>query len=328
MKSPFTDKEMKVAKEWRQMTFRKETFNVMFHCYICEDTGEQFEDEQFSALNYNQVVNQYRVRHHIPFPEQIKDIRIRYDLSSAKMSEILGLGANSWRNYENGEVPSTAIANLIHLIANPEVFIQQVQMCPGLTEKEQEKITKHVQKQVSCSCNCSDLLYRFNTQPDINTGFKTFDRLKTEQIISFFAERLQPFKTKLNKLLFYTDFAYFRNNAQSLTGLSYKAIPYGPVPNDYDILFGTLANMNIIDIDFIMTNYGEVEKILPNPNYQFNASIFSTEELKVMEYIANKFKDISASDIADISHREAAWIDNIDGKKTIPFHYAFNLETA
>jgi len=69
MKSPFTGKDMKVAKEWREMNFRKETFPVMFHYFICEDTGEQFEDELFSALNYNQVVNQYRVRHNIPFPE-------------------------------------------------------------------------------------------------------------------------------------------------------------------------------------------------------------------------------------------------------------------
>ncbi len=69
MKSPFTDKEMTVAKEMREMTFRKESFPVVFHYYVCEETKEQFEDEHFSTLNYNQVVNQYRVRHNIPFPE-------------------------------------------------------------------------------------------------------------------------------------------------------------------------------------------------------------------------------------------------------------------
>jgi len=45
-----------------------------------------------------------------------------------------------------------------------------------------------------------------------------------------------------------------------------------------------------------------------------------------MEYIANKFKETTASDIAYISHREAAWKDNIEGKRIIPFHYAFGLE--
>lgn len=327
MKSPFTGKDMRVAQEWREMTFRKETFPVMFHYFICEDTGEQFEDERFSTLNYNQVVNNYRVRHHIPFPEQIQKIRLKYDLSAIKMSEILGLGANSWRNYEGGEVPSTAIANLIHVMAKPENFVQQIQLYSGLAEKEQEKILKPVQKLITGSCFCADPLYRFNNQPDITTGFKAFDRIKTEHVISFFAEHLQPFKTKLNKLLFYADFAHYRNIGQSITGLRYNAIQFGPVPYNYDILFGTLADLDVIDIEYAMTPNGEVERILPNPRYQFNASLFSPTEMEAMEYIANKFKTTSASEIADISHKEAAWKDNVAGKKIIPFTYAFGLET-
>jgi len=327
MKSPFTGNEMKVAKEWRDMTFRKESFPVVFHYYVCEETGEQFEDEHFSALNYNQVVNQYRVSHHIPFPEQIQEIRLKYDLSANKMSEILGLGVNSWRNYEGGEVPSTAIANLIHVMAKPENFVQQIQLYSDLAEKEKEKIIKHVQKLITGSCYCADPLYRFNNQPDITTGFKAFDRIKTEQVISFFAERLQPFKTKLNKLLFYTDFAHFRKIGQSITGLRYNAIQYGPVPLNYDILFSSLADLDVVDIEYDMTPFGEIEKILPNPHHQFDSSLFNPTELEIMEYISKKFKETSASEIADISHKEAAWRDNVDGKKIIPFTYAFGLET-
>lgn len=327
MKSPFTGNEMKVAKEWRDMTFRKETFQVLFHFYICEDTKEQFEDEHFSILNNNQVVNQYRVRHHIPFPEQIQEIRLKYKLSAARISEILGMGANSWRNYEAGEVPSKANANLIQMISKPEIFEEYIKQYSELEEKEREDTLKHITKLKTGACSCADPFYRFNNQPDITTGFKAFDRVKTEQLISFFAEQLQPFKTKLNKLLFYTDFVNFRNTAQSITGLRYNAIQFGPVPYNYDILFGTLADRDIIDIEYAMTPNGEVERILPNPQNQFDASLFSPSELDAMEYIANKFKVTSASDIADISHREAAWKDNIDGKKIIPFTYAFGLET-
>ena len=327
MKSPITGKEMRVGKELRDMNYRKETYTVWFNYYQCEDTGEKFEDEHFSELNYNQVINQYRERHHIPFPDQIREIRLKYNLSAARMSDILGMGANSWRNYEGGEVPSTAIASLIHTMAKPENFVQHIQLYSGLAEKEQEKIIKHVQKLITGSCNCADPLYRFIIQPDITTGFKAFDRIKTEQVISFFAERLQPFKTKLNKLLFYTDFAHFRNIGQSITGLRYNAIQFGPVPYNYDILFGTLADTDIIDIEYAMTQNGEVERILPNPKSQFDASLFSSTELEVMEYIANKFKETSASDIAEISHLEPAWIENIDGKRIIPFSYAFGLET-
>ena len=60
MNSPFTGKEMKVVEEWREMVYRKETFPILFHYYLCEKTGEQFEDEHFSELNYNQVIDKYK----------------------------------------------------------------------------------------------------------------------------------------------------------------------------------------------------------------------------------------------------------------------------
>src|SRR3989304_8867898 len=115
MKSPFTGKEMSTQKEWRTMYFRKEEFNVLFHTYKCEDTGEQFEDDAFAQLNFNQLVNQYRAKHAIPFPEQIVAIRKKYNLSAVKMSDILGFGTNSYRQYEAGEVPSQSNARLIQL---------------------------------------------------------------------------------------------------------------------------------------------------------------------------------------------------------------------
>jgi len=326
MKSPFTGNEMKVVKEMRDMTFRKETFPVVFHYYRCEETGEQFEDERFSELNYNQAVNQYRVKHRIPFPEQIKAIREKYGQSAAKMSEILGMGANSWRNYEDDEVPSKTNANLIQMISKPESFEEYILKYSELEEKEREKILKHIQKRRTDSCLCSDLLCRFNNQPDITTGFKAFDRVKTEQVITYFAERLQPFKTKLNKLLFYADFSHFRNTAQSITGLRYNAIQFGPVPCSYDILFGTLADLDVIDIEYAMTPNGEVERILPNPEHPFDASLFSASELGVLDHISVHFKDTTAGEIAEISHHEAAWKENVNGKRIIPFTYAFGLE--
>lgn len=56
---------MKAKQEWREMTFRNEAFPVLFNFYLCEDTGEKFEDERFSDLNYKQVMNQYHTKHQI-----------------------------------------------------------------------------------------------------------------------------------------------------------------------------------------------------------------------------------------------------------------------
>ncbi|MCX6237110.1 MAG: DUF4065 domain-containing protein [Bacteroidia bacterium] len=327
MKSPITGKEMRVGKELRDMIYRKEIYSIWFHYYQCEDTEEKFEDEQFSTLNYNQVVNQYRVRYHVPFPEDIKEIRTKYELSAAKISDLLGMGANSWRNYEDGEIPSRANANLIQMISKPEGFEKYIKEYSGLEEKECDKILKPVLKLRTDSCFCNDPLYRFYFQPDITTGFKAFNREKTKNVILYFAERQSPYKTKMNKLLFYSDFVHFRNTAQSITGLKYAAIPLGPVPNHFEYLFEALVEEGIICKETTMTNYGEVEQILPSGEVHFDPSFFTTSELEALDYVANTFKDKSASEIADISHREPAWKDNIEGKKIIPFTYAFGLET-
>src|SRR5690606_24785323 len=83
---------------------------------------KRFEDDDFAQLNYNQLVNQYRVKYNIPFPEQIIGIRSKYDLPASKMSEILGFGANVYRQYEAGEVPSQSNAKLIQLVDDPHEF--------------------------------------------------------------------------------------------------------------------------------------------------------------------------------------------------------------
>ena len=189
---------MKVVKELREMTFRKEKFQVVFHTWLCEESAEQFEDEQFSALNFNQVVNQYRVRHRIPFPEQIIEIRSKYDLSAAKMSDILGLGTNSWRNYEAGEVPAKSIANTIQMISNPVYFRDIMLKCSELEDKERDKILKQIHKLTENTDRLCDPLFIFENQPDITTGFKSFNGEKTKQVIFYFAQQQYPYKTKMN----------------------------------------------------------------------------------------------------------------------------------
>lgn len=327
MKSPITGKEMSVEKEMRNMIFRKESYPVFFHYYLCEESQEQFEDEHFSGLNFNQVVSQYRVRHHIPFPEQIINIRQQYKLSASKISEVLGMGANSWRNYEAGEVPSKANANLIQMISKPEVFEEYIKNYSELDELERAKVLKNVQALKTDTFNCFDTMAKFQCQPDIETGFRAFNLLKTKHLILYFAEILQPYKTKLNKLMFYSDFNHFRSYAQSITGLKYVAIPYGPVPNHYEYLFEGLVEEGIIEKKYTVNLHGEVEQILPTGKIQFDASLFSASEIESIKCIAEKFKEKSAAEITESSHQEPAWIENIAKRRIIPFHYAFGLVT-
>src|SRR5690606_12157454 len=139
MKSPITGKEMKLTKERRSMDFRKETFEIVFHYYKCEHSGEKFTTTSLDEVNMNQVYNQYRDKFNIPFPDEIIRIREKYGLSAAKMSEILGFGINSYRQYESGEMPSASNAKLIQMVEDPKKFIEMVELCVTLDEKTKSK---------------------------------------------------------------------------------------------------------------------------------------------------------------------------------------------
>lgn len=145
MKSPFTGGATKFEKEPRVLEFRKDSFEVLFHYYVCVDTREQFTTTDIDTLNLNQVHNKYREKYGIPFTDEIKNIREKYGLSAAKMSEVLGLGANIYRNYEAEEMPSVATGRLIRLAQDPEEFAKLLEMSKNsLEQHEYDRVKKEI----------------------------------------------------------------------------------------------------------------------------------------------------------------------------------------
>lgn len=331
MKSPFTGKEMSVVKERRTMRFRKDEFTVLFHSYRCQDTGEQFEDDTFAQLNYNQLVNQYRVKYNIPFPEQIISIRNKYNLSAAKMSEILGFGTNGYRQYEGGEVPNQSNAKLIQLADDPHEFKKLVNYCTTIDQKFLDKTQKTIDNVLE-----EKKKHKFEKQlenyffgtclPNSMTGFKTPDFRKFSEMVVFFTHKLEPWKTKLNKLLFYADFGLYKQSGFSMSGVQYRAIPMGPVPNNFNSIFEYLVNRGVLDIYY--TNFpdgGTGEQIKPDPNKTFDKELFNDTEIEILESVAERFKKTSTNEIIEISHNEKAWIENNAERKLIDYNFSFDL---
>jgi putative zinc finger/helix-turn-helix YgiT family protein len=331
MKSPITGKEMSIVKEWRTMNFRKEEFRVLFHAYKCNDTGEQFEDDAFAQLNYNQLVNQYRVKYSIPFPEQIAAIREKYGLSAAKMSDILGFGTNSYRQYERGEVPSQSNAKLILLAGDPHEFKKLIEYCNTLDQNYIEKLNRTIENLLE-----EQKKRKFEKQlenyffgaclPNSFTGYKVPDIVKFSEMVVFFTEKLQPWKTKLNKLLFYSDFLSYSRTGFSMSGVQYRAIPMGPVPKNFNSIFEYMANKEEVDIYYSNFNDGGTgEQFKPNQKKEFNSSLFTKTELEILNDVVIRFEAASTNEIIEISHQEKAWIDNYTERKLIDYNYGFEL---
>jgi len=94
-------------------------------------------------------VNQYREKHNIPFPEDIKAIRKQYKLPAIKMSKVLGLGDNTYRQYEAGEIPTEANGRLIQMSADPKKFLEMLHLSDIDDERSKNKAIANAEKNSS-----------------------------------------------------------------------------------------------------------------------------------------------------------------------------------
>lgn len=332
MKSPVTGKEMVMKQEAIETEFRKEKFEVVYHYYLCEDTGEKFEDESLAQLNLSQVYNQYRNRHNLPFPEEIIALRQQYDLSPAKMSEVLGFGINVYRNYESGEIPNSSNARLIQLAQDPKEFKKLVELSNALNPKERDRVMKKIEDMVVKDDFLDfDLTAYLMGEPkaDEQTGYRKPSLDKFIEMVVFFTTEAQPnlWKTKINKMLFYADFLNFKKEVQSISGCRYRAINMGPVPNNFNSLFDYIAGNDHIDITVTSFPNGSIgDQFKPNPKRTFDETKLTKVEIETLKEVVTKFKKAKTPEIIEISHKEEVWKKNFNGgKKLISYIDAFQL---
>ena len=325
MKSPFSGGDAKLCCEPSVLTFRKEQFRYIHQFYECQDTHERFTTTELDEANLAQVYNQYRAKYGIPFPEEIKRIRQHYGLSATKMSAILGFGENQYRLYENGDMPSEANGKVLMSILNPEIFRIFVDNARG--QFSDEEFSKLLEKAESWKLEKYPSVvidYVFGkSRRDINNGYAALSISKIKNIFLYFIEKGHGvFITKMNKLVFYTDFLSYRMLGKGMTGLGYKAIQHGPVPVRWDRIYSFYEDINQEIVVFPDGREGTMLKSNLSPDL----SDFSEEEQKILDAVYLRFKKESPTQISETSHHEEAWKQYIDSGQLISFEKAFCLK--
>ncbi|MBV6341499.1 Panacea domain-containing protein [Candidatus Magnetobacterium casense] len=106
---------------------------------------------------------------------------------------------------------------------------------------------------------------------------------------------------KLCKLLYYLDFLHFRETGRSVTGLSYYAWDFGPVPQE---LYMEVRNNPLPDLrESVYFAFNKGKSFAPmRAGKSFDDKHFSKRELRILEDVAFIFKDTTAEDISEASH--------------------------
>lgn len=313
--SPITGNPMTLVAETDTVEFRGEKFIYTHLAYRCEDSGEQFTTTELDAVNVNQVYNAYRERHGFPFPNEIAELRNYYGVSAAMMSDIMGFGVNQWRYYEADKVPSESNAKAILAIRNKSVFLDFLESSRGsIGDKTYNKIKERVSGLPE---------YIRPSKPSEHTGYVSFSAKKIAEAVKFFATRLgNVFVTKMNKLLFYTDFLKYKREGFGMTGLEYRAITYGPVPEKYGEVYSRAKGVEMEEYIYQNGTSGIILRAIEQPDMD----VFSETEMEVLTEVCNRFANYSAGEISLQSHKEKGWKECINDRAVISYSYAFDIE--
>jgi len=111
-------------------------------------------------------------------------------------------------------------------------------------------------------------------------------------------------KTKLAKLLYLLDFSWYYDNLDSVSGLQYRRIAQGPVPDEFFRVIDEMYDTEEIDIKV----RGKAMMISLNEELDpVNNNLLSEAQDKRLREIAAQWKTANTQTIVDYTHSQLPW---------------------
>ena len=308
--------ETKVITKKEKYNVCGEAIDVDARVLVCAECGEELFCEELDNATLINAYNIYRRRHKLLLPEEIKKIREQYGLSQRSFARLLNWGDKTICRYENGSIQDKAHNSLLLFLRKPEnmrayLAENEVDFKPKQLEKLLNTVDKLEQNEDSFTGSRLSA-HLFPKKPSEENGFRVFDYEKFCAMVLFFANKKRKLlKTKLMKLLNYSDMIFYKENGISISGARYVHLPYGPVPEDFDILLGAMASDHIAHIEVLYDNEYEKHQVIPDE--ELSDGILSDEELAVLERVYQKFVDYGSVEISNYSHKEKGYQETKQG---------------
>lgn len=154
-------------------------------------------------------------------------------------------------------------------------------------------------------------------------GKYQFDEEKLKELIIYISGRCRDDKkfaaTKLNKILYYSDFCAFIKQGRPITGAEYQRFDHGPVPKQLLKAREDLLENRDIAVSNASYHGHTQNRIVPLRDPDFNK--IGSQEIAIVDDVIEILSPFNASQVSRLSHSRA-W--RIAGEKnTIPYEAAF-----
>ena len=154
---------------------------------------------------------------------------------------------------------------------------------------------------------------------------RAFDRQRFEGLVLLIAHRRADDprfgRTKVAKVLFYSDFDAYRDQGDSLTGASYIRMPFGPYPSELAETERALDDRGVVYLDYVKDVYEE-KRIVPLWSLPDLSSVFEPWELQLVETWTDRIASATARETSRLSHFHPGWLLARETGQAIPYETA------
>lgn len=260
-------------------------------CPLCnsEIISSNLDDTLYSAYNEYLKLNDLSY-------EELKKIRLSYGLSQELFAQALNWSKKTIWRYENAETlpQNEYLAVYKRIKNNKDEFIKIVQ---SNKDKMEEKTYYHILNIIGVELD----------EKTMNTFLYV---LKNNYLT----------KTQIMKNLFALDFESYKENKKTITTLEYAHGTYGPIIDKKDYCLDYLIKQNYLKL---VSDENDIIKFMPNK--ECNLSLFTNDEIKIMDKVLKTLKNKDAKELTKWSHKFKGWVETDNGK-IIKYDYAKDFD--
>ena len=127
-----------------------------------------------------------------------------------------------------------------------------------------------------------------------------------QMILAFLRSEGSITKTKLAKLLYFADFSWFYYNLQSMSGMQYRKMQYGPVSDSYFSIIDEMSDKGEINIE--QTKDGAMLISQTRSGAMIELSEINKKEEELIKDIEGKWKGKKTNEIVDFTHKQLPYM--------------------
>lgn len=123
-----------------------------------------------------------------------------------------------------------------------------------------------------------------------------------QMILAFLRQGGTITKTKLAKLLYFADFGWFYSHLQSMSGMQYRKIKYGPVADSYFRIIDEMFDKGEIQIE--NREDGAMLISQTRSGAKIHLSKINKNEEKLIKSIEKKWEGKKTAEVVDFTHKQ------------------------